>query len=416
MIVVGVFVALVFLFGLVSHRLERTIVTGPMVFTAAGLLTAFALPGLTEVQLEIKPVVLLSEVTLALVLFTDATRIRVRALLRSAGLPARLLGIGMPLTLVAGTAAALGLLPGLTLWEAAILATILAPTDAGLGQVVVNDPRIPVRIRQALNVEAGLNDGISLPFLMLFVALARADPGLGHLTWVVYTLQQIGFGLLVGAAFGWVGGWLIHYAAEREWMAEPAKELCLLAVALMAWGVAETLGGNGLIAASVGGFFVKLGFGRAGEMMIGFSEAWGRLLTYALFYLFGLLAAPDLGQLALPIVLYALLSLTVVRMLPVAIAMAGTHLAPSSVLFLGWFGPRGLASVVLGLVYLKQRAQLAGRPLITLATVATVLASVFAHGMTAAPGSSLYARRVQAMDADAPEIAPVTGLGVAHER
>jgi NhaP-type Na+/H+ or K+/H+ antiporter len=343
-------------------------------------------------------------VALALVLFTDATRIKLRALMR-ASLPDRLLAIGMPLTIVAGATVAVLLLSDLTVWEAAILATILAPTDAGLGQVVVNNPRIPARIRQALNIEAGLNDGISLPFLMLFVALAIADPGVGRFAWISYTLQQIGFGILIGLAIGWLGGWLLHHAKKRAWMTETFQLLSLLCLALLAWGLAEQMGGNGFLAAFTGGIFVKVGFERAGEHMIEFIEAWGQLLSFAVFYLFGMLAAPDLGRFNAVSLLYALLSLTLVRMVPVAVSLVGTRLKPASVLFLGWFGPRGLASVVLGLVYLKQKVHLPGEKLIILAIVATVLLSVFAHGISALPASRWYVRQVEGMEPGAPELA-----------
>ena len=309
MLIIGIFILLIFLFGLVSRRVERTIVTGPMVFTLAGILVVFALPEVARVELELKPVVLFSEVALALVLFTDATRIKLRALMR-ASLPDRLLAIGMPLTIVAGATVAVLLLSDLTVWEAAILATILAPTDAGLGQVVVNNPRIAARIRQALNIEAGLNDGISLPFLMLFVALAIADPGVGRFAWISYTLQQIGFGILIGLAIGWLGGWLLHHAKKRAWMTETFQLLSLLCLALLAWGLAEQMGGNGFLAAFTGGIFVKVGFERAGEHMIEFIEAWGQLLSFAVFYLFGMLAAPDLGRFSAVTLLYACLLYT----------------------------------------------------------------------------------------------------------
>jgi NhaP-type Na+/H+ or K+/H+ antiporter len=407
MILIGVFILLLFLFGLVSRRAERSIITGPMVFTAAGILVALALPGLAKVEVDLKPVVTFAEVALALVLFTDATRIRLRTLLHET-LPSRLLAIGMPLTIVAGVVAALLILPRLTLWEAAILATILAPTDAGLGQAVVHSPRVPVRIRQALNIEAGLNDGISLPFLMLFISLARADPGVGHWVWIGYTLQQIGFGILLGLAIGWLGGWLVHYASQRGWMTETFQDLSLLALALLAWGLAEASGGNGFLAAFTGGIFVKVGFEEASERMVEFIEAWGQLLSFGVFYISGMLMAPDLGHLGPAVVLYAALSLTLVRMLPVAVSMIGTKLKATSVLFLGWFGPRGLASVVLGLIYLKERADLPGEELIILAITATVLLSVLAHGVSAVPGTRWYAKQVEHMEPGAPELAAVT--------
>jgi NhaP-type Na+/H+ or K+/H+ antiporter len=275
---------------------------------------------------------------------------------------------------------------------------------------VINSPRVPARIRRALNVEAGLNDGLSLPFLMLFIALARVDGPLQQPSWIAYTLGQIGFGLAAGLALGWGGGWLLHQATRRGWMTETFQQLGLLALALMTWGAAEALGGNGFIAAFVGGLAVKLGFEKAGDTMIEFSEAWGQLLDYGVFFLFGLLAAVDLERIGGLVWLYALLSLTLIRMLPVAVALIGTRLRPATVLFLGWFGPRGLASIVLGLIFLKEEASLPGEPLIDLVVTATVLLSVFAHGISAAPGINLYARQVEQMEPDAPERRTVTEM------
>jgi NhaP-type Na+/H+ or K+/H+ antiporter len=412
MTAIAVFLLLVFLFGLVSHRVERTIITAPMVFTAAGLLLALALPDQFQGGIKTKPALLLTEIALTVVLFTDASRINLRALAGSAGLPARLLGIGMPLTILAGTVLAALLFTDLTVWEAAILAAVLAPTDAGLGHAVMSSPRVPARIRQALNVEAGLNDGLSVPILMLFIALAQVNSPLHDRSWIGFTLGQIGYGLLVGLVVGWAGSWLMGQANRRGWIAETFQQLCLLSLAVVAWRAAEVVGGNGFVAAFVGGLVVKIGFETAGERMIEFSESWGQLLNISVFFLFGLLTASVLGAFNTMVVLYALLSLTVIRMLPVAVALVGARLQPVTVLFLGWFGPRGLASIVLGLIFLEQKADLRGEPLIELVVTATVILSVFAHGITAAPTIGLYARQVEAMDSDAPERQEVVEMPV----
>jgi NhaP-type Na+/H+ or K+/H+ antiporter len=374
-----------------------------MIFATAGLILAFAWPDQYGGAVEMKPWLLFSEIALAVMLFTDATRIRIRALTGSADLPVRLLGIGMPLILLAGTIVAALLLTELSIWEAAILATVLAPTDAGLGHAVMSSDRVPQRIRQALNVEAGLNDGLSMPFLMLFIALARVDAPLQDTSWINYTLGQVGLGLLVGLFLGWLGGWLMGRATRRGWIEEAFPQLCLLALAVVTWHLAERLGGNGFIAAFVGGLLVKLGFEHAGQQSIEFGESWGQLLNLGVFYLFGMIAAPLVTEFNLKVVLYAVLSLTLIRMLPVAVSMIGARLQPATVLFLGWFGPRGLASIVLGLIFLQEQATIPGKQLIELAATATVLLSVFAHGTTAAPAIGLYARRVEAMAADAPE-------------
>jgi NhaP-type Na+/H+ or K+/H+ antiporter len=256
-------------------------------------------------------------------------------------------------------------------------------------------------------VEGGVNDGISMPFLMLFIALARTDQELlGHFSWISYTLQQIGFGILIGMGVGWLGGWLLYQAQKRGWITKHFQQVVLLCLALIAWRLTEDIGGNGFIAAFVAGLMVKVSFKGAIERMVDFSEEWGILLAFIVFYAFGMLAAPDLGHFGVEIILYAVLSLTVVRMFPVAIALAGTRLRPESVLFLGWFGPRGLSSIVLGLIYLKQKAHLPGEELIMLAVVATVLLSIFVHGISAAPLAGWYARRVEGMDPSSLERLP----------
>lgn len=188
----------------------------------------------------------------------------------------------------------------------------------------MSSPRVPLRIRQALNVEAGLNDGLAVPFLMLFIGLARVDSPLQDRSWIGYALSQIGFGLLVGLVLGWVGGWLMGQAKRRRWTQEAFQQLCLLSLAVVAWYVADKIvGGNGFIAAFVAGLVVKIGFEDARERMGEFSEAWGQLLNLGVFFLFGTLTAPALGEFGAMVVLYAVLSLTVIRMLPVAMALQG---------------------------------------------------------------------------------------------
>jgi NhaP-type Na+/H+ or K+/H+ antiporter len=403
MTALAILAALIFLYSLLSHRLERTILTGPMIFTAAGILMYFALPDLLRAPLEVKPVLQLMEIALAVVLFTDGTRIRIAELIGSASLPSRLLVISMPLIILVGSIAAALLFTDLSIWEAAILGAILAPTDAGLGHAVMSSKRVPVRIRQALNVESGLNDGLAIPFLMLFIALARVDQPLSDRSWIVYLIQEVGLGILFGLLFGWIGGWLMGQAKKRKWMSAGMQQLALLAFVILAWAVIDFSPGNGFIGVFIAGLMIKNGYESAGEQMVEFSEVWGQLLNLFVFGVFGTLVGPLLGSIGALAGLYALLSLTIVRMLPVVISFIGARLQRSTVLFMGWFGPRGLASIVLGLIFLKQEANLPGESLIELAVVATVLLSVFAHGISAAPAINIYARQVEKLDADAPE-------------
>jgi NhaP-type Na+/H+ or K+/H+ antiporter len=259
-------------------------------------------------------------------------------------------------------------------------------------------------MRQALNVEAGLNDGLSVPFLALFLTLAVAEEKpqpAGY--WIRFALEQVGLGVLVGVGVGLVGGWLVKRASRRGWMTESFQRLALLTLALIAWALADQIGGNGFIAAFVGGLAVGPTVERVGERLIRFSEAEGQLLNLSVFFIFGVLVIGLIQPLSWEVAMYALLSLAAIRMLPVAVSLIGTHLRGISVLFAGWFGPRGLASIVLGLIVVEEAPLLAGREEIELVVALTVLFSVLLHGVTAAPLSAAYARRVEEMAADVPE-------------
>jgi NhaP-type Na+/H+ or K+/H+ antiporter len=399
-----VLAAVVFAFGLVSRRLEGTVLTAPIVFVVAGFVLGPWGLGLVEFRLDSHTVLLVGEIALAIVLFTDAASTNLSSLRQNEALPLRLLGIGMPLTIVLGTAVAALVLTDLTFWEAAIVGVVLAPTDAALGQAVVSNPRVPLRIRQALGVEAGLNDGLSVPFLALFLTLAEAQEE--HLSadiWIRFALEQIGFGVLVGIGVGLVGGWLVRWASQRGWMTDSFRRLALLALAIIAWALADQIGGNGFIAAFVGGLLVGPTVERLGERVMRFTEAEGQLLNLSVFFIFGALVLGAIQPLSWEVALYALLSLTLIRMLPVALSLYGTHLRGVSVLFAGWFGPRGLASIVLGLIVVEEAPLLPGRGEIEAVVALTVLLSVLLHGVTAVPLSAVYARRVRGMAANAQE-------------
>jgi NhaP-type Na+/H+ or K+/H+ antiporter len=403
MVDVCLFAIVLFAYSLISRRLEGTIVTAPMVFLAAGLVLGPGVTGLVDLHIGNDAVLVMSAVTLAILLFTDAVRIDLAALLRNETLPARLLGIGMPLSIIAGGAAAL-IVPGLTIWEAATIGAVLAPTDVALAQTVVTNPLVPARIRQVLSVEAGLNDGLCVPFLSVFLSLVRAEEThhpLGY--WLIFAAQQIGFGLLTGAGIGLAGGWLMAQATRRDWMSSTFQQLGLVALSLTAYILAGGIGGNGFIAAFVAGLVIGSTIQDAGHQALAFAEGVGQLLSLGVVFVFGAFAGPLLGRVTWQVILYAILSLTVVRMVPVALALVGTRLQGASVLFMGWFGPRGLASIILGLIAWEQVHTATVREQIALTMTMTVLLSVFAHGMTAAPVSGRYACRIKGLPPESPE-------------
>ena len=378
-------------FAAVSGRIEGTSITAPMLFTGAGLLVGAEALGLLDPTPASHTVKLLAEATLTCVLFADASRIDLRALRGEAGVPARLLGIGLPLTLLAGFALAAVVLGSLGWPEALLLAIILAPTDAALGQAVVTLPRLPSRVRQGLNVESGLNDGICVPLFLIVLAIAQAEAGdLGRAGAARIVVEELGYGILAGVAAGVATAAVVVVAGrfvESTWL-----QVVPLAGAALAFGIADPIGGSGFIAAFVGGaVFGGLRNRRGGEVGYLLDEV-GGLFNAVTFIVFGaVLLGPALGNLSWPIAAYAVLSLTVVRIVPVAVAMLGTHARRQTVGFLGWFGPRGLASIVFA-VLLEESGGLPHEQTLLTTIFATIGLSVLLHGLTAAPLAERYAR------------------------
>ncbi len=388
----------VILFGLVSKKLEGTIVTAPMVFAAFGLLIGEAVFGLADLDFGQGFIHGLAEVTLILVLFSDAARIDLRQLRRDHNLPVRMLLIGMPLTILLGTLVALALPLGLGVWEAALLAAILAPTDAALGQSVVSNPLVPTRIRQALNVESGLNDGIALPLVLLFAALAgAAQVGEGSRDWILFGAKQIALGPCAGLVIGGLGAWLMDRAVFKGWMGGSFEGPAILGVALLAYAGAEIIGGNGFIAAFVAGLIYGNLVRERCRLVFEFAEAEGQLLTLLTFLIFGAVILPEaFGHIGWSNALYAVLSLTVIRFIPVAISLFGSGVRAPTVTFLGWFGPRGLASILFALFVLEE-AEIPAADQILTVTIVTVALSILAHGMTAAPMARRYGEMARRM-------------------
>ncbi len=404
----------------VSSRLYGTSLSPAMVFVAVGLLAGpLALNGL-DLNENSTTIRTLAEATLALVLFSDASRISLSQLRPEAGVPARLLGFGLPLTIGLGAIAAALIFDQMTIGEALVLAIILAPTDAALGQAVVTDSRIPSRVRQGLNVESGLNDGICVPLLFAAVAAADIESGIaGGRSAQALVLEEIGFGLLAGVAAGLLIASIFIYAGRRDLITAGWKQVIPAAGAALAYGVASALGGSGFIAAFSGGMVFRAALKRDPEGLNHLTEEVGSVLNGITFLFFGaVLLQPALGEMDWTVVLYALLSLTLIRMLPVAVAMLGSNAQLPTVGFLGWFGPRGLATIVFALTIVEE-SQLPQQDVIVLVAYLTVGLSVFAHGISAAPLANRYARwferasgaRPPGMESGAVEVSRPRGSG-----
>jgi sodium/hydrogen antiporter len=378
-------VVIIIVWGAFSAPLDRRGVTSAIVFVVAGFLAGAKVLGLLDVAVESEVAQRVTEVALVLLLFSDAARIDLHALRHELSWPTRLLLVGLPLTMLAGTGVGVLVFPGMALASVFLLSTMLCSTDAALGQKVVSDSSVPDRVRQALDVESGLNDGLAVPFFLVALDLANAELTTG-ITWAVAknAAEQVGWGLVAGVAAGLFGALLFRLAVRRSWIGGEWRQIVVLAAALLAYALALTLGGSGFIAAFVGGLAFGRFSGQQGSAVTLFTEEAGGLLAAVTWIGFGALA---LG-LALPhvtwqVVLYAALSLTFVRMVPVAIALASQGMRRPTVAFIGWFGPRGLASVVFALIVLERGVPEEHTLLTTV--VLTVALSVLLHGLTSAP-------------------------------
>jgi sodium/hydrogen antiporter len=381
----------------ISRRLTNTSLTPAMVFVLIGLAVGPLLFDELTVSATQATVRMVAEATLAIVLFADASRIKLALLRHEYAVPLRLLAVGLPLTIVLGALLAVVMFTHLIVAEAVVLAVLLAPTDAALGQAVVTELRLPSRIRQGLNVESGLNDGICVPLLLIALAAAEVDD---HVTSshhaVTIVVEEIGYGIVGGVAAGLAAAAIVAVGARRDLITGSWLQVIPIAGAGLAYGIAVALGGSGFIAAFVGGGIFGSLVARESDEASRLNEELGGILGGVTLLLFGaVLLGPALQHMTVLIALYAVLSLTVVRMLPVALSMIGSGAQPVTVGFLGWFGPRGLASIVFAVIVV-QEAHLAGADTILLTTYLTIGLSVFAHGITAAPLAGRYARWYEA--------------------
>ncbi len=393
----------------VSRRLTNTPITPAMVVVAIGVLAG----PLVLNDLTVGPTSLtvrrLAEATLAVVLFSDSSRIDLSALRREASLPVRLLGVGLPLTIALGALVALVLFGSFSLSEALILGVILAPTDAGLGSAVVTDTSLPQRVRQSLNVESGLNDGICVPILLIVLATSSGAAGATHPAQVIG--EEIGYGLIGGIVAGAMAAGIVNTAGARRLIDDAWRPIIPVAAAVLAYGIAEALGGSGFIAAFTAGALFGLVARENSAGAMGFTEQTGALLDAVTFLIFGaILLGPALEHVSWQVALYAVLSLTIVRMLPVALCLLGTKALTPTVAFIGWFGPRGLASIVFAVIV--EDTHLAHGATILTACYLTVGLSVLVHGLSAAPLVSRYVAWYRAAAGERP---PAMESEPAHE-
>jgi len=395
--ILSVLAGLAFLYSLVASRLEKTPVNGAVIYVAAGMLFGPHILGLVDLPLSDEGLSQLAEIALAVCLFTDSANAKLDVLRSVQAIPIRLLLIGLPLTIVLGVGFAWLLFGELGLLQVALIGVLLAPTDASLGKAVVTNPAVPTKVRESLNIESGLNDGICVPLILFLITIAEGSVEMEESRGLVWSLmvQVIGIGAVVGVLLGAVGGFALRAATVRRWVEGTWIQIPIIALSLLCFGLAQWIGGSGFIASFLGGltfgFFTK----RHKSQFLKAAEGTADVFAMLTWFAFGTLVLRFLIiGLQWQVFVYAVLSLTVVRMLPVALCLIGKDLQRDTILFLGWFGPRGLASIVfLSMVVAKE---LPGTETIVSASVWTILLSVVLHGISANPLASVYGKRATA--------------------
>lgn len=386
----------VFIYSLVAGRVERSVVSGPMVFVVAGFLLGPAGLGWFKGNAASEDLRVLADLTLSLVLFNDAATANLSVLKRQFRIPSRMLLIGLPGVILLGFGLAVLMFNGLSIYEAAILATMLAATDAALGKAVITNKAVPARLREGLNVESGLNDGICVPILLFFIALAVIGERGGHSTSALMLFaRELGIGLAVGLSLALVGAGLLRWCLKQGWVTEIWMQATVVALAFASFSVADSLHGSGYIAAFAGGMLFGYLEDKSTHKLVLAAEGTGEALALVTWMLFGAMVIPSaLGQFSWDVVIYALLSLTIIRMLPIFLSLAGSGEDVSSRLFLGWFGPRGLASIVFAIMVINEKVPHA--ELMALVVTCTVFLSLIAHGITANPFAKWIGRKTRA--------------------
>jgi NhaP-type Na+/H+ or K+/H+ antiporter len=393
---------LVLLYGYISKALAAVNISGPMFFAGLGLLMSPLGFNVSRADINADFVIIIVEIALVLVLFSDAALLDLKLLRRSWRLPARLLIVALPITILLGTFTAQLIFPDEPAIYMLLLALLLTPTDAALGKAVVSDPKVPRKIRSTINVESGLNDGIIFPLVITVVAmitndLTQAETGDSH--WFRYVLQQVGFGALVGAGVGYLGAKLSVISVNKNWMVGSYQNLIPIALAILSFYLAEYLHGNGFIAAFFAGLLVGNTSIQAREHIEDFAESEGELLVLISFFLFGLAFVPQvIDYVTIEVCIYAFLSLTILRMLPVMFSLLGAKLDGnkldiSSLTFLAWFGPRGIASILYVLIVAHEVGDIPGFETLYATVMVTVFLSIIAHGLTAQPLANWYGKK-----------------------
>ena len=382
--VVAIFI---FAYSVVAGRIEKSVVSGPIIFVAAGFILGPLGLRLLDGETPDNALRILADLTLATFLFIDAAGANFDVLRKQFTIPGRMLLIGLPGAMLLGAIAAGLFFGSLTIFEAAILGIMLAATDAALGKPVITNRAVPARLRESLNIESGLNDGLCVPFLLVFISLAagangHGEGGVGLALQLV--AQELGIGLLVGVLMTLVASTLISWCRKRGWLSKIWIQATAPALAIACFAVAQSVHGSGYIAAFVGGLTFGLIMKDDVHDLVHAAEGLGETLALMTWLLFGaVVVGQSFEYFTWPMLIYAVLSLTLFRMLPIFLSLAGTGEVTRTKLFLGWFGPRGLASIVFAIIVVN--SEVPGARFLAMVVVLTVFLSLVLHGVSANP-------------------------------
>lgn len=394
----AILAAFIFSYSLISGRVDRSIITGPIIFVVAGLMLGPIGLGFFDGDVSRTTLRVLADLTLATILFIDAANADYRILRKDYRIPARMLLLGLPGTIFLGTVAAIFLFDGLSIAEAAILGTMLAATDAALGKAVVTNPSVPARLREGLNIESGLNDGLCVPFLLFFIAIAAGsvEHGAGGAGMALQLVaEELGIGLAIGIVVSLLGAILIRWSLSKGWIAAVWMQVTPVAMALTCFAIAQSVHGSGYIAAFSGGLTFGLMAKSKTHELVHAAEGVGETLALVTWMLFGaIVVGYAYEHFTFSMFIYVGFSLTLVRMIPIYLSFAGSEEKAPARLFLGWFGPRGLASVVFAIIVINSDVPNDG--LLAMVVVLAVLCSLVLHGMSASP----LAQRIAAIESD----------------
>jgi sodium/hydrogen antiporter len=391
------FALAVLIYVTVAQKTTHWLISAPVFFTAVGAVARLAIGSSTT---QAHAVQSLAEVTLALVLFHDAALVRPRAIEGDVRFTSRLLMIGLPLTIALGFTVARLMYPQADVWLILLLAAAITPTDAALGAATVTNPAVPARVRRVLNVESGLNDGLTTP-VVLFALAASAQVNSSASTEALRALGSLAIGVLVGLAVGVGAAYVLNRAVAAGLAQASLVPVAIIVLPLLAYYGAELAHGNGFVAAFVSG----TAFGAAFKAQLPekidpltahplqLTEWVSDLLTYAVWAVFGALVAYRAADFFnWKSVAFALIALTLLRMLPVAVSLLGSGFKWPTTVFIGWFGPRGLATVIFALISTDELGLTDTNRFAVAGMIMTVLLSVVLHGATSGPGAATYGR------------------------